>query len=93
MQRLAGAPEPWSRCAHPAGGGGEDARDAPSLPAHIFTPEMGESSHCPSQGGNAEARSQKCLRGCMHVQLGVTDRQLETALSTTVLAPFISCCC
>lgn len=51
MQRLAGAPEPWSRCAHPAGGGGEDARDAPSLPAHIFTPEMGESSHCPSQGG------------------------------------------
>lgn len=65
-----------------------------SLPAssHLYPRDGGKLS-LPQPRGNAEARSQKRLRGCMHVPLGVTDRQLETALSTTVLAPFISCCC
>lgn len=60
MQLLAGcAGEPWSlQC--PARRAEEGRMPAMLPPCQLTNlPEMEESSHCPSQGANAEARSQK----------------------------------
>lgn len=64
-------------------------RDARSLPTHVFTPGMEESSHCPSQGGVLKHEARSVFVAVCTYQLGIIGRQLETALTTTYLAPLI----
>lgn len=102
MRRLAGGPgEPWgalgspgARCAplRGQGRGGKGARDAPSLPTHILTQTWGKALTAPAKGRMLKHEAKNVFVAVCTYQLGIIGRQLETALTTTVLAPFISSC-
>lgn len=73
--------------------GGQGARDAPSLPAQSSPQGWRRALTAPAKGGMLKHPARSVSVAVCSYQLGITGRQLETALTTVLLAPLISFCC